>query len=757
MASDQPFEESFGGVIGRTATESKPWWPEPPDHQDTPNVVVILFDDTGFAHLGCYGSDIDTTNIDRLAAGGIRYNNFHTTALCSPTRASLLTGRNHHAVGMRSIANFDTGYPNMRGRISHNAATLAELLNDAGFATFALGKWHLCPMTETSMAGPFDDWPLQRGFDRFYGFLQAETDQFHPELTYDNHHLEPPSGEDESYHLSEDLTDRAIEFVRESKSLRPDRPFFTYLAWGATHSPHQAPQSYLDKYRGAYDEGWDVVRQRYFERQLELGIIPEGTELAPRNRGVRPWDELSKPEQKLAARLQEAFAAFLDHTDVQIGRFVDFLASIDELDNTIFVVTSDNGASQEGFATGVVDEMRFFNGIPEDIEEAQDRLDDIGGPRSHSNYPWGWAQVGNTPLKWYKQNTFGGGVRDPLIVHWPKRITDGGAIREQFHHISDLTPTILDLVGVTQPASFAGKPQLPVTGTSMAYSFLSPNAPTTRRAQYFEMFGHRGIWSDGWKAVTNHRRGTPFDDDVWELYHVAEDFSETNNLADAHPEKLQELIDLWWREAEENGVLPLDDDVSGVAFRARRPGTNHAEKSYRFLPPLSRVPNEAAPAIGGRSWRMAADIELVTADEAGVLVAWGTANTGLACYLLNGEVVFDYNLFGTHHELRAPVPGNGAATVTVTFDRTDSGADVSLTVGDGTPATMTVPWVLRMIGMSGMDVGRDAGSPITPAYEGPFPFEGAFTELRFEVTEELDPAEIMRMDAERVRRELSRQ
>ncbi|MGI9595848.1 MAG: sulfatase-like hydrolase/transferase [Acidimicrobiales bacterium] len=274
-------QERFAGVIGRTAAESEPWWPDPPDLDGKPNVVLILFDDTGFAHFGCYGSDIDTPNIDRLAAGGLRYSNFHTTALCSPTRASLLTGRNHHAVGMRCISNFDTGFPNMRGRISHNAATVAELVNDAGYATFALGKWHLCPMAETSMAGPFDDWPLQRGFDRFYGFLQGETDQFHPELTYDNHHLEPKGPGDDDYHLSEDLTDRAIDFIRESKSVRPDRPFFTYVAWGATHSPHQAPQEYLDKYRGRYDEGWDVIRQRYFERQLELGIIPPGTELAP--------------------------------------------------------------------------------------------------------------------------------------------------------------------------------------------------------------------------------------------------------------------------------------------------------------------------------------------------------------------------------------------------------------------------------------------------------------------------------------------
>ena len=654
--------EHFEGVIGRTAAESQPWWPDPPDLQGKPNVVLILFDDTGFAHFGCYGSDIDTPNIDRLAAAGLRYTNFHTTALCSPTRASLLTGRNHHAVGMRCISNFDTGYPNMRGRISHDAATVAEVLGDAGYATFALGKWHLCPMHETSMAGPFDDWPLQRGFDRFYGFLQGETDQFHPELTYDNHHLEPPGPGDGTYHLSEDLTDKAIDFIRESKSIRPDRPVFTYLAWGATHSPHQAPPEYLAKYRGRYDEGWDVVRQRWYQRQLELGVIPQGTELAPRNRGVRPWDELSPAEQRLAARLQEAFAAFLDHTDAQIGRLVDFLESIGELDNTIFVVTSDNGASQEGFATGVVDEMRFFNGFPEDVEAAQDRLDDIGGPRSHTNYPWGWAQVGNTPLKWYKQNTFGGGVRDPLVIHWPARITDGGGIRTQFHHVSDITPTILDQVGLAQPEVFKGRQQLPVAGTSLAYTFDEPAAPTTKRVQYFEMFGHRGIWADGWKAVTYHRIGEPFDDDVWELYHVDRDFSETNDLAAQHPEKLQELIDTWWAQADEHGVLPLDDDVSGLAFRARRPGTAHAEKHYRFLPPLSRLPSESAPAIAGRSWRMRADIDRPTGDEQGVLVAWGTANTGLVCYLEatgdgGAEAVFDYNLFGTHHVVRAPVAG----------------------------------------------------------------------------------------------------
>ncbi|MGI9595849.1 MAG: sulfatase-like hydrolase/transferase [Acidimicrobiales bacterium] len=459
----------------------------------------------------------------------------------------------------------------------------------------------------------------------------------------------------------------------------------------------------------------------------------------------------------MAARLQEAFAAFLDHTDAQIGRLIDFLESIGELDNTIFVVTSDNGASQEGFATGVIDEMRFFNGFPEDVEAAQDRLDDIGGPKSHTNYPWGWAQVGNTPLKWYKQNTFGGGVRDPLVIHWPDRITDGGAIRNQFHHITDITPTILDEIGVDQPEVFNGREQLPVAGRSLSYSFDDGDAPTNHGPQYFEMFGHRGIHADGWKAVTYHRPGKPFDSDVWELYHVDEDFSETNNLAAEHPEKLQELVDLWWAEAEEHGVLPLDDDVSGLAFRARRPGTAHAETSYRFLPPLSRLPSESAPAIAGRSWRMRADVSRPTGEEEGVLVAWGTANTGLCCYLLNGEAVFDYNLFGTHHEVRTPAPPAGDATIEVTFDRTESGADVSIGVVGGQPARIQVPWVLRFIGMSGMDVGRDAGSPISDAYQAPFPFTGGYSKLEFEVTEELDPHEIMRLDRERVRREFTRQ
>ncbi len=468
MVGNEVYEPEFEGRIGRTLGESEAWWPSRPQPSaGAPNVVVILLDDLGFSHLGCFGSTIDTPNIDRLAADGLRYTNFHVTPVCSPTRAALLTGRNHHAVGMRSISNFNSGFPHMRGRVSPRAATIAEMLRDNGYATFALGKWHLCPMTECSQAGPFDQWPVQRGFDRFYGFLDGETDQFHPELVYDNHWIEPPGKPEDGYHLSEDLVDKAVEFVHDSIGVRPDRPFFMYLAFGATHAPHQAPDEYLSKYRGVFDEGWDVWRDRWFSRQKELGVIPPDTRLAPRNPGVEAWDDLTDNQRDLACRLQEAFAAFLDHTDAQIGRLLDSLDDLGIAENTMVVLLADNGASQEGGPFGVLHEMKFFNFLIETPDEAIHRIDEIGGPHSHSNYPWGWAQVGNSPFKWYKQNTHEGGVHVPFIVRWPRGIDERGGLRDQFHHVNDVVPTILNAAGVTAPMTYRGVDQLPVTGTAM--------------------------------------------------------------------------------------------------------------------------------------------------------------------------------------------------------------------------------------------------------------------------------------------------
>ena len=614
--------EEIEGRIGDTHAESEPWWPTPPHPgDDAPNVVVILLDDLGFSHLGCYGSDLSTPNIDRLAAGGLRYTNFHVTPLCSPTRAALLTGRNHHAVGMRAISNFSSGYPHMRGAITHHAATVAEVLRDKGYATFAVGKWHLTAMEDASAAGPYDQWPCQRGFDRYYGFLEGETDQFHPELVYDNHHVDPPGTPADGYHLSEDLVDKAIEFVHDSVSIRPDRPFFTYLAFGATHAPHQAPPEYLAKYRGAFDDGWDAARDRWYARQLELGIVPEGTELAPRNPGVEAWDDLPETHRRLAARMQEAFAAFLDHTDVQIGRFLDALERLDRLDNTIVMVLSDNGASQEGGPFGVMHEMKFFNFLLETPEEAIERVDDIGGPHSHTNYPWGWAQAGNTPFRWYKQNTHEGGVHVPLVVHWPAGIAERGARRDQFHHVNDVVPTIYEAVGVTPPDVYRGRQQLPVTGTSMAYTFDAPDEPTRKGVQYFEMMGHRGLYEDGWKAVTRHQAGTSFDDDTWELYDLTVDRSECHDLAAEHPERLAAMVERWWEVARDEGVLPLDDrtiELFGARFRDR--SVHPTSRRYTYYPPMTPLPAQVAPALGGRGWDMDADLER-PAGAGGVLYA----------------------------------------------------------------------------------------------------------------------------------------
>ena len=540
--------QNFKGTVGRTLADSEAHFEDPPHPgEGAPNVVIVLLDDTGFAQFGCFGSDIDTPNVDALAADGLQYTNFHVAPLCSPTRASLLTGRSQHAVGMRGVSNWRTGFPNQLGHISNHAATVAEVLKAEGYGTYCVGKWHLAPTQDISAAGPFDQWPLARGFDRFYGFLEGETDQFHPELVIDNHKTEPPATAEEGYHLSEDMVDQLLLMLSDSKGVRPDRPFFAYVPFGATHAPHQAPQAYLDKYKGRYDEGWDVIRQRWFDRQIKTGVIPEGTQLAPRNPGVEAWDTLPESHQKFACRLQEAFAAFLDHTDDQIGRLVEGIRNMGELDNTIFVVLADNGASQEGGPFGVMHEMKFFNGLLEDPDDVMDRLDDIGGPDSHTNYPWGWSQCGNSPFKWYKQNTHEGGVHVPMVFHWPAGIdqSQAGTKRNQFVNVSDITPTIYEILGVTAPEVFKGIDQMPVTGDSFVSTLSDPAAPATNTIQYFENGGSRaliveqdGVW---WKAVARHQAGVDFEDDTWELYRLSDDMSECNDVAGDSPDKLTEL------------------------------------------------------------------------------------------------------------------------------------------------------------------------------------------------------------------------
>ena len=737
-----PHDDQFQGTIGRTFRESEPWWPPlptaPQDPATRPNILILLFDDLGFAHLNCYGSTIHTPNIDRLAHGGLRFTNFHVTPLCSPTRAALLTGRNHHTVGMRAVTNFDNGFPHQRGGISQHAATMAELLRDQNYATFAIGKWHLNPTHTYSQAGPFHDWPLQKGFDRYYGFLPGETDHFYPELCRDNHLIEPPARPEDGYHLTEDLVDNATAFLRDHQSIYPAQPWFLYFALGATHAPHHAPAAYREAQRGKWDHGWDAVRAEWFARQQELGIVPDGTQLAPRNRGVAAWDDMPEPLRNLAASFQEAFAAFLEHTDAQLGRLFDYLETSGQLDNTLLLLLADNGASQEGGPLGVTDEPRVF-GPPEDLTALQDRLADIGGPTSAPNYPWGWAQAGNTPLRWYKQNTHGGGVRVPLIAHWPHGITDAGAFRRQFHHVSDVLPTVLETLNVEAPATYRGTPQLPVSGTSFHYAFADPDAPTAKSVQYFEMIGHRGLWADGWKAVTWHRRNTDWADDEWELYHLDSDFSELNNLAAQEPEKLRQLIDRWWIEAGKHGVLPLDDRTLLINQPPiNRPGSPHYGLRYRYTPPISHLAVDVAPALDMGRWTLTVHFERDDAAQQGVLFNRGSAQSGLTLYLKHNRLHLDYHAYDDWTRVRTStdVP-TGECTVSASLQAEDLNGPAQLTlqingetVGEAEAKTLHRQ-VLFAHGEA--DIGADRRSPVGDNYTPPFEFEGTITLVEAEV------------------------
>ncbi len=728
----------FNGTIGRTLADSEPHFIEPPHPGDeAPNVVVVLLDDTGFAQLGCYGSDIDTPNIDALAAGGIQFTNFHVTPLCSPTRASLLTGRSQHAVGMRGVSNWRTGFPHQLGHISNSAATLAEVLSAEGYATFCAGKWHLASTQDISAAGPFDQWPLGRGFDRFYGFLEGETDQFHPELVRDNSHIEPPASPDDGYHLSEDLVDQLLAMINDSKGVRPDRPFLAYLPFGATHAPHQAPRAYLDKYRGRYDEGWDVVRQRWYDRQVELGVVDPDTTLAPRNPGVEAWADMPETHRRLAARLQEAFAAFLDHTDDQVGRLIDGLGAMGELDNTIVVLLADNGASQEGGPFGVMHEMKFFNGILESPDEAIARIDDIGGPHSHTNYPWGWAQCGNSPFRWYKQNTHEGGVHVPMIMHWPDGFgpAAAGTKRSQFVNVSDVAPTLYDLLGVTPGEVYRGIPQLPITGRSFRPVIEDAAHPAVNTLQYFENGGSRalvaeldGVW---WKAVTKHVEGDDFDSEPWELYNLSVDPSECDDLALSEPERLSELVELWWVEAERNGVLPLDDRTLVLFASTPSDHSPHrTDRRYSYRPPMSPVPSGASPSVGGRSFDLVARVTVADGDE-GVLWATGNENSGFSLFVQDGRLIADYNAFGDHTvvESEAAVT-SGSHELAVHLERnsrTTGWMEVSI---NGTACGRAdIGFYMRMVSSVGSSVGRDHGSAVSDRYTAPFPFSGVLQEV----------------------------
>ncbi len=713
-------------------SESEPSWPEevrPP--AGTPNVVFCVFDDVGFSDFGCYGSEVETPAIDRMAAAGLRYTNFHTTSLCSPTRASLLTGRNHHAVGMGTLANWDMGYEGYRGAIAREAGLLPETLRELGWNSFAVGKWHLTPMTHTGPAGPFHQWPTQRGFDRFYGFMDGAMNHWDPFLTEDNHHI--PTPDTPGYHLTTDLVDHAMRFVSDQQSVAPDKPFFLYLAFGAGHSPHHVRRELIDAYVPVFEKGWDQTRIDRLARQIEMGVVPPDTRLPPRNPGVPEWSSLSQREQALFVRFQAAYAAMVTHTDAEIGRLVALLERIGAFDDTIFVTMSDNGASQEGSQVGTLHQGRYFERAPMTLDQSIERIDEIGETQWFNNYPLGWAMAGNTPCKFYKQNTHGGGVRDPLVVHWPNGIPDDvrGTVRSQFHHVSDLVPTVLELVGATAPTVVNGVEQMPIHGTSMAYSMTDPEAPTRKEVQHFEMLGHRGIVVDGWKAVTRHDPRDSIDDDVWELYHLDRDFAEIDDRAASEPEVLESLVARWWEEAETYQVLPLDERA-GSSSRLRRPVRRH----WTLWPGLERVPSDAAPRLHNTSHRITAHVSIPEGGAEGVLISDGDQWAGYSMFVQDGVPCFHYHFPLERHEVRGPSPLTpGDHTVSWTLTRTGRlEATAELAVDGVTVGTVDIPRILRgFMPFNGMSVGCDHPSPVGTTYEAPFRFTGIIERIEVDL------------------------
>jgi arylsulfatase A-like enzyme len=731
------------GKIGQTIQDSQPYWPELPKRpKGAPNILVILFDDVGFSDFGCYGSPIATPAIDAIAGRGLRYTSFHTTAMCSTTRAALLTGRNHHSVGVGCLANFDSGYPGYRGKISREAGTIAEMLRPYGYRNYMLGKWHVTPLTESGAIGPFDGWPLGRGFDRFYGFLDAETDQYAPELVRDNTPVDPPGNFATGYHLTADLVDQAIRYLADHIGDNAETPWLTWLAFGACHAPHQAPFNLIAKYDSAFAGGWDAERERRLARQIEMGIVPKKTRLPSRNDFVRAWTEVSEPERRLFTRLQAAYAAMLDHADQHIARLMAFLETTGQLDDTLVIVMSDNGASQEGGPFGMINAMGPYNLRREPMEEKIARIEDIGGPDTHSNFPLGWAMAANTPLRRYKQNTHGGGIRDPLVMAWNKGIAARGELRHQFCHASDLVPTLLDIVGVKPPKVINGVKQMPIEGTSFASSLDNAKARSKTKPQYFEMFGHRGLVQGGWKAVSFHPMGSDFANDKWELYNLTRDFNEVDDLSEREPERLKAMIEAWWRQAEHCKVLPLDDRF-GPRFADNAKRFHGPRKRFVFYAGMGHVPTDVAPDVRNRTYTIEADAHVDGPTTEGVLIAHGDATTGYSLYMKEGKLAYDMNIGGEHHVIVSdrPVPA-GNRRLGVRMRRKD-GRNFATLLIDGEPAGSfdTQNGFVNFISWSGLDIGRDRSSPVSH-YEAPFAFTGKLSKVTvlMDDDQELDAA-----------------
>lgn len=618
-----------------------------------PNVVVVLLDDVGFGAASTFGGPAATQALDQLAAEGLRYNRFHTTAICSPTRAALLSGRNAHAVGIGAVMNTADSRPGYTGMHARDAASIAEILRQEGYNTAAFGKWHQTPDWEISQSGPFDRWPTGMGFEKFYGFMGGETDQFEPTLIEGTTPILRPEGKD--YHLTTDLADQAIRWMRARQSITPGKPFFLYFAPGATHAPLQVPKAWIDKYRGRFDQGWDRLREEILAKQKELGVIPKDTVLTPRPEGLPAWDSLSANDKKIAARLMETYAGFLAHTDHEVGRLVQSLKDSGAYDNTLFIyIVGDNGGSPEGGLSGSLNYMGVLQGLAEDQAANLRRLENIGGPDTYPHFPVGWAWALNTPFQWTKTvASHLGGTRNPLVVTWPKRITDKGGLRSQFGHVNDIAPTILEAVGIEAPAEVNGIAQKPMNGTSLVYSFNDAKAPEKHTTQYFEVFGHRAIYHNGWMASAFHNRlpwatgmqykEKPFEEDTWELYDLRTDFSQSRDLAALEPQRLEEMKALFLREAAANQVLPLKGPTVGDPAL---PSLSAGRTEFTYFPGTVGIPEVGAPKMLNRSWSLSATVEIPEGGARGVIATIGGTAAGWSLYLgQDGKPTFTYRLF----------------------------------------------------------------------------------------------------------------
>jgi len=760
---------NFQGSIKLDVRDSKPdWTPFTPKvaPKGAPNVLFILYDDTGMAAWSPYGGRINMPTLDRLAKNGLTYTQWHNTALCSPTRSTLLTGRNHHLNGFSCITEGSQGFPGWSGRFPPQCATIGQVLQDNGFSTFWLGKNHNVPETDIASGATRSEWPLQKGFDRYYGFLGGETNQWFPDLVEDNRFTEQPYGPDKGYHVSKDLADKAIEMLRDQKAANPSKPWYMWYCPGANHAPHHCPQEFVDKYKGKFDDGYEAYRTWVLARMIEKGIMPKGTQLTPLNPlpkeisnpddFVRPWNTLNADEKKLFCRMAEVYAGFSEYTDVQIGRIIDHLEKTGQLDNTLVIYASDNGASGEGTPSGSVNENKFFNGYPDDLKENLKYLEKLGGVDTYNHYPTGWAAAFSTPFQMFKRYSHAGGTCCPMVIHWPKGIQAKGEIRHQYHHSTDVVPTILEACGLDMPKVYRGVEQWPLSGISMKYSFdAKPDGPTRKTRQYYAMLGTRGLWEDGWKAVALHAPLTNkgnFEKDQWELYHVEADRSESKNLAKEHPEKLKALVTAWSEEAERNLVLPLDDRTATTLLGLERPSEEMPRDRYTYFPGTAAVPEGVAVSVRGRSYKILANVEITDPNASGVLFSMGTRFGGHALYIKEMKLHYVYNFLGIkpeQHFVSSQELKPGKHILGMEFLREGPGPNhehlgkMTLYINNKVVAEGAMKTQLGKFGLggSGLTVGYSNLDAVTQDYVAPAKFQGGkiqFVEVAVDKAQYLD-------------------